>query len=99
MHLTGSRTEGKHAVLCLKSAAFEKASTVACSWCNILITKLRCTSVWATDQLVDEVMRELELVPGQDPASQKAMQLANARCRFYFNFLKQSWPCSPQRSM
>jgi len=28
VHLTGSRTEGKHAVLCLKSAAFEKASTV-----------------------------------------------------------------------
>ncbi len=66
--------------------------------CNFLITKLRYTSVWATDQLVGEVMRELELAPGQDPASQKAMQLANARC-LNFHPLKQSRPCSPQRSM
>ncbi len=59
---------------------------------------IRYTSVWSTDQLVGEVMRELELAPGHDPASQKAMQLANARC-LYFNPLQQSWPCSPQRAM
>jgi len=46
--------------------------------CNVLITKLRYTSVWATDQLVGEVMRELELAPEQDPA--KVLQLAHARC-------------------
>ncbi len=46
--------------------------------CNLPITKLRYTSVWATDQLVGEVMRELLLAPGEDPA--KALQLAHARC-------------------
>ncbi len=66
--------------------------------CNFLITELRYACVLATDQLVGKVMRELELAPGQDPASQKAMQLANARC-LYFNPLKQSWPCLPQRSI
>jgi len=48
--------------------------------CSFLITELRYAFVSATGQLVGEVMRVLELAPGQDPASPKAMQLAHARC-------------------
>ncbi|KAL3134495.1 hypothetical protein ABBQ38_006348 [Trebouxia sp. C0009 RCD-2024] len=49
-----------------------------------------------TDQLVGEVMRELELAPGHNPASQKAMQLANARKGITTYFLPGTSTPAPQ---
>ncbi|KAL3130136.1 hypothetical protein ABBQ38_008448 [Trebouxia sp. C0009 RCD-2024] len=77
-------------------AVYTAFQTACCVNLQQAINVVKTSMSNGTGQLVGEVMRVLELAPGQDPASPKAMQLAHARKGITTYFLPGTSTPAPQ---